>query len=101
MSKAAKVEENGTAAASAAGGDEKKVIMVTGGSGLVGKGVEMALAQGEARDDETWVFLSSKDGDLRDMEQTKKVFEKYEPTHVLHLAAFVGGLFRNMKYKVE
>jgi GDP-L-fucose synthase len=26
--------------------------------------------------------------------QTRALFEKYRPTHVLHLAAFVGGLFR-------
>ncbi len=34
------------------------------------------------------------------MEDTKAIFEKYRPTHVLHLAAIVGGLFKNMKYKV-
>lgn len=31
------------------------------------------------------------------MEQTEAIFEKYKPTHVLHLAAGVGGLFKNMK----
>ena len=29
------------------------------------------------------------------------IFDKYQPTHVIHLAAKVGGLFANMKYKVE
>jgi hypothetical protein len=28
------------------------------------------------------------------------MFEKYKPTHVIHLAALVGGLFKNMKYKL-
>jgi len=28
------------------------------------------------------------------------LFEKYKPTHVIHLAALVGGLFKNMKYKL-
>jgi GDP-L-fucose synthase len=46
-------------------GSDQKVIIVTGGTGLVGKGIEAALAKGEARDNERWVFLSSKDGDLR------------------------------------
>lgn len=42
---------------------EKKVILVTGGTGLVGKAIEhVALA--EQKSDETWVFLSSNDGDL-------------------------------------
>ena len=29
------------------------------------------------------------------------IFEKYRPQYVIHLAALVGGLFKNMKYKVE
>lgn len=29
------------------------------------------------------------------------IFDKYKPTHVIHLAALVGGLFKNMKYKVR
>ena len=29
------------------------------------------------------------------------LFDKYKPTHVIHLAALVGGLFKNMKYKVS
>lgn len=81
----------------------KKVILITGGSGLVGKAVEEFVRTKGAADaaDETWVYLTSKDGDLRDRAQTFAVFEKYKPTGVLHLAAFVGGLFRNLKYKVE
>lgn len=75
---------------------EKKIILVTGGTGLVGKGVQTA-AEREPREDEEFVFLSSKDGDLRDPGQTKAIFEKYHPTHVIHLAAKVGGLFANMK----
>ena len=75
------------------------VIMVTGGSGLVGQGIKACIDREESA--ETWVFLTSKDGDLRDKDQTKAIFEKYKPTHVIHLAARVGGLFSNMKYKVE
>lgn len=51
--------------------------------------------------DEKWVFASSKDADLRDRAQTFALFERVKPNAVIHLAAFVGGLFRNMKYKVE
>ena len=78
----------------------KAVILVTGGSGLVGKAIE-AVVSVEARENESWVFLSSRDGDLRDREQTRQIFLKYRPTHVIHLAAMVGGLFRNLSYKVE
>jgi len=49
---------------------------------------------------EQWIFLSSKDGDIRDAQATKLIFDKYKPTHVIHLAALVGGLFKNMKYKL-
>eukprot|EP00730_Choanoeca_flexa_P016506 TRINITY_DN7814_c0_g1_i2.p1 TRINITY_DN7814_c0_g1~~TRINITY_DN7814_c0_g1_i2.p1 ORF type:complete len:339 (+),score=70.56 TRINITY_DN7814_c0_g1_i2:23-1018(+) len=79
----------------------QKVIIVTGGSGLVGKGIEAALAKGEARDNEKWVFLSSKDGDLSDRAATDAIFAKHKPTHVIHLAAMVGGLFKNMKYNLD
>ena len=43
--------------------------MVTGGSGLVGKGIQAALANGrcgETPANEKWVYLSSKEADLRD-----------------------------------
>ena len=36
-----------------------------------------------------------------DMEETRALFEKHRPTHVVHLAAMVGGLFKNMKYKLD
>ncbi|KAH9578807.1 NAD-dependent epimerase/dehydratase [Trypanosoma melophagium] len=76
------------------------VVLVTGGSGLVGKAIE-AVQKRSPRADEQWVFLSSKEAELRSMEETKAVFEKYKPTHVIHLAARVGGLFKNMKHPVE
>ncbi|CAM9687141.1 unnamed protein product [Choristocarpus tenellus] len=80
----------------------KRRVMVTGGSGLVGKGIEEFIATDpEAQENEEYIFLCSKDGDLRSMEETKAIFEKHKPTHVIHLAARVGGLFSNLKYKVE
>jgi len=33
--------------------------------------------------------------------EADRLFEKYKPTHVIHLAALVGGLFKNMKYKLS
>jgi len=78
----------------------KRVILVTGGSGLVGKGIEAYVTAVNNPNDQ-WVFLRSSEGDLRSKQDTKAIFEKYRPTHVIHLAAKVGGLFSNMKYKVE
>ncbi|CAJ1968290.1 unnamed protein product [Cylindrotheca closterium] len=83
--------------------EEKKqnVVMVTGGSGLVGTAIRKYIEETGATSVETWVYLSSKDGDLRSREDTEAIFEKYKPTHVIHLAAKVGGLFANMAQKVE
>eukprot|EP00939_MAST-03C_sp_MAST-3C-sp1_P001243 g1243.t1 len=80
------------------------VVMVTGGTGLVGMAIREVVErqqQNETKTDETWVFVGSKDADLRDINQTRALFERVRPTHVIHLAAFVGGLFKNMKYKTE
>ncbi|KAJ7764569.1 hypothetical protein DFH07DRAFT_811664 [Mycena maculata] len=82
------------------------VILVTGGTGLVGKALEHVIntepvgSRFGKLPNETWIFASSADGDLRDPAQTLKMYEKYKPTHVIHLAALVGGLFKNMKYKL-
>lgn len=77
-------------------------IMITGGSGLVGGAIKDYIeGSGNAHKNEKWIFLSSKDGDLRKRDDTEKIFLQYEPTHVIHLAAKVGGLFANMAHKVE
>ncbi|KAK2460805.1 hypothetical protein APHAL10511_007275 [Amanita phalloides] len=83
------------------------VILVTGGRGLVGRAIEHIIntepegSRFGKKSRETWIFVGSSDGDLRDLEQTHKLYEKYKPTHVIHLAALVGGLFKNMKYKLS
>ena len=43
--------------------ERRKVILVTGGTGLVGSGIQ-AVVQQEPREDEQWIFLSSKDANL-------------------------------------
>ncbi|KYR00805.1 GDP-L-fucose synthetase [Tieghemostelium lacteum] len=78
----------------------QRIILVTGGSGLVGKGIE-AYSKQNGNTNDKWIFLKSSEGDLRSKAETKAIFEKYRPTHVIHLAAKVGGLFSNMKSKVE
>jgi GDP-L-fucose synthase len=83
------------------GAEDREVVMVTGGSGLVGAAIRDYIEETGALQNETWVFLSSKEGDLRVRKDTEAIFEKYRPTHVIHLAAKVGGLFANMAAKVE
>ncbi|TKS91827.1 GDP-L-fucose synthase [Collichthys lucidus] len=77
-------------------------VLVTGGSGLLGKAIEHVVQQeGGKLDGEEWIFLSSKKADLVDIGQTRAVFEKYHPTHVIHLAAKVGGLYQHMKENLQ
>jgi GDP-L-fucose synthase len=82
------------------------VILVTGGSGLVGSAIQWVIenelpnSRFGKHDGEDWIFARSSEGDLRDPVATKKLFDKYKPTHVIHLAALVGGLFKNMKHKL-
>ena len=83
-----------------ASGNTKSTIMVTGGSGLVGQAIE-SFTGTHKLPDVTWTFLNSKDGDLQDRGETYVIFEWVKPTHVIHLAAKVGGLLANMKHKVS
>jgi len=45
--------------------DRKFTVLVTGGTGLVGKAIESVILKDSAHAEEHWIFLSSKEGDLR------------------------------------
>jgi GDP-L-fucose synthase len=75
----------------------KKTILITGGTGLVGYGLQSIQDQY----DYNFIFLSSSDCDLTILETTIELFEYYKPDYVIHLAACVGGLLKNMKYRVD
>lgn len=74
-----------------------KTVLVTGGTGLVGS----AINQISKNYNYNFIFISSKDYDLTNMFETIRMFEKHRPHFVIHLAACVGGLFKNMNNKVE
>ena len=75
-----------------------KRIIITGGSGLVGTAIRSISYKYPEHE---FIYISSRDYDLRSMEKTKEMFELYKPTYVIHLAACVGGLFKNMCVKVK
>ena len=75
-----------------------KTIVVTGGSGLVGNAIQSIK---HLYPQYTFKFLSSKEYDLCKMDQTIQMFNDYKPHYVIHLAACVGGLFKNMNNKVD
>lgn len=77
----------------------KKTILVTGGSGLVGNAIKHISSLYNEKYE--FVFISSKQYDLTIMKDTINMYEEYKPNYVIHLAACVGGLFRNMNNKVD
>ena len=44
--------------------DNKKIILVTGGSGLIGTAIRDVVNNESKNENEEYIFLSSKDGDL-------------------------------------
>lgn len=80
----------------------KEIVLITGGNGLVGNGIRSIISLSPLYlSNYDFVFISSKDCDLYNYEKCFEFFQKSNPTYVIHLAAEVGGLFKNMKYKVE
>jgi len=76
-----------------------KTVLVTGGTGLVGQGIKSISLQFQNQLE--FIFISSKQFDLTKTEQVKSMFETHKPNYIIHLAACVGGLFKNMNNKVE
>ena len=72
-------------------------ILITGGSGLVG----YAFKEISKNYNHEFIFSDSKQCDLLDYEKTFYYFKEVKPDFIIHLAAMVGGLFKNMKYPVE
>ncbi|XP_023284633.1 GDP-L-fucose synthase-like [Seriola lalandi dorsalis] len=52
-------------------------VLVTGGSGLVGRAIQHVVKEERgAKDGEEWIFLSSKDANLMNMEETRCKFHR-------------------------
>ena len=75
-----------------------ETFLVTGGTGLVGSAIKKVS---EINKEYKFIFLSSKDCNLEDYNKTFNMFKEHKPKYVIHLAAKVGGLFKNMNHKVE
>ncbi|XP_072911172.1 GDP-L-fucose synthase-like [Hemitrygon akajei] len=82
-------------------GPHPRRVLVTGGSGLVGHALQQVVSEGKELASEEWIFLSSADADLTKAAETRAVFTRCQPTHVIHLAAKVGGLFHNMTHNLD
>jgi GDP-L-fucose synthase len=95
--------------------DPKKIkLLVTGGTGLVGSAIKKVLCDSKYKNDVDKIninvndiynfdtmFVSSSDYNLEVFDEVVKLFKHFNPDFVIHLAANVGGLFKNMRSKVE
>jgi GDP-L-fucose synthase len=75
-----------------------QTVLVTGGFGLVGSAIQSVCG---ADLKYKFTFMSSSQCDHTDYDATLKYFQRVMPDAVIHLAAAVGGLFKNMRCKVE
>ena len=62
-------------------------VLVTGGSGFVGKRLQLVKPD--------WVYISSKDYDLMSLSDCDRMFKDIKPDAVIHLAGQVGGIKAN------
>jgi len=74
-----------------------KRILVTGGYGLVGNGIQSVSKNYNYE----FIFVCSKDYNLLSMGETIQMFKDHQPNMIIHLAACVGGLYKNMNDKVQ
>jgi GDP-L-fucose synthase len=72
------------------------MILVTGGSGLLGRTLQKYL-----KTEEEVLWLESSQADLRDKNQVEELFDFYNPSTVIHMAAKVGGILSNSKFPYD
>jgi len=76
-------------------------VLVTGGSGLVGSSIKELVNLNPFievfnKGEHEFIFLNSKDCDLRNEQQVDDLFNLNKPEIVIHLAAKVAGLYGNI-----
>jgi len=70
-----------------------KTVLVTGGDGLVGHAIKEVCKNFENLN---CVFINRSIADLTNEDEVKKIFNLYKPDYVIHTAARVGGIGRNL-----
>ena len=80
-------------------------IVVTGGTGMVGCSI-LNILMGDDEimakwEEHKFIYLSSKDLDLTDREKTLEYFKDTKPDYIIHLAANVGGLYKNQENNIK
>ncbi|MCX6815391.1 MAG: GDP-L-fucose synthase [Candidatus Aenigmarchaeota archaeon] len=73
-------------------------ILVTGSTGFLGTNLVKHM---ESSGYKNIVAVSSKDYDLTEQKEVRKMFSDIEPNIVIHLAAYVGGILANKMYPAD
>jgi GDP-L-fucose synthase len=76
----------------------KKNVLVTGGNGLVGSAIQAVEKQ---YPDFAFYYATHQDADLIKQEEVKKLFDWIRPNYVIHTAARVGGIGKNLASPAE
>jgi GDP-L-fucose synthase len=74
-------------------------ILVTGGKGMVGNYINNIVSN--QYKNHTFIFLSRSDCDLINREAVIQYFNKKDIDYIIHLAASVGGLYKNMDNNIK
>jgi len=78
--------------------EKNDAILVTGATGFLGSNV---MKQLEKQGYQQIIGLSSKDYDLREQTEVRKMFQEHKPAVVINLAAYVGGILADKKYPAK
>ena len=75
-----------------------KKVLITGADGLVGNALKSISSDFKNLN---CIFVNRKDADLTDRNSVEKLFKLYNPDYVIHTAARVGGIGRNLNSPVQ
>jgi len=68
-------------------------VLVTGGTGFLGKRLRLVMPG--------WIYVGSSDCDLTNFGQVEDLLSQHQPDAIVHLAAYVGGIKRNVNEQIE
>lgn len=77
----------------------RDTILVTGATGFLGRHLVPVLASRYGAD--RVVGVSSRNYELTDPQQVRRMFEELRPATVVHLAAYSGGIGANKRYPAD
>lgn len=76
-------------------------VVITGGSGMVGNNIKELIQNTTDYESNEFFFLSSLDVNLTERENVISFFKDKNYDYIIHLAANVGGLYKNMEGNID